>query len=116
MKSHSRLTSAALLGIVAAGSLAASFATVTPAMADDHRGGYQDRGRDRAAQGHVAYDRRDDQRRYVRGYSYPAYAYQQPAYVYQAPAPVYAYPAYAYPSSSGYVHIHTPGFSLGVGF
>lgn len=114
MKSHSRLTSAALLGIVAAGSLAASIATVTPAMADDHRGGYQDRARDRGNQGHVAYDRRDDHRTYARGYSYPVYAYQQPAYVYQPPAPVYAYPAY--PASGGYVHVHTPGFSLGVGF
>lgn len=43
MQRHSRLAAAALAGIVAVGSLAATVATGAPALADDHRSGWNDR-------------------------------------------------------------------------
>jgi Ni/Co efflux regulator RcnB len=113
MKYRSPLAIAALAGIVATGSLAATLSVASPALAEGHHGNYaardhRDDGRDRDRDR----DRRDD-----RGYA-PAYVYQQPAYRY---APAYAYPAYpAYPAyvqpSGGFVHVSTPGFSLGFGF
>ena len=104
MKRNSRLAAAALAGIIAAGSLAATLTSASPALAD-HHGGYGDRNR-----GHRDY--RDNNRRsYVRGYAYPAPA---PVYAYPVyPQPVYPVYGYGYPSR-GYVHISTPGFSLGV--
>ena len=115
MKFRSPLAIAALTGIVAAGSLAATLSTAAPALADDHHGAYSQRARG----GNNARDRRDDRdqgrdrdsRDDHRGYA-PAYVYQNPGYV-----PAYQYPAYyGAPPSSGYVHISTPGFSAGFGF
>jgi hypothetical protein len=105
MQRHSRFAAVALAGVVAAGSLAATLTSASPALADDHhsRGGYGDRGR-----GHVVY-RRDYHRDDRRGWGYPAPAYY-PAPVY----PAYSYPAYA--PSNGYVHVSTPGLSLGFHF
>ena len=105
MQLKSRLTAAAVAGIVAAGSLAATLTSASPASADNH-GGYGDRNG-----GHR--DHRDD-RRYVRGYAYPAPVYATPVYDYPVyPQPVYPVYGYGYPSR-GYVHVSTPGFSLGV--
>jgi len=107
MQRNSRLAAAALAGIVAAGSLVATIATASPAMADDHRGGWQDRGRNDRAPA------RDDRRNWDRGRDRNDRAYG-PVYY---PAPVYpAYPAYAYPyypQSNGYVHVSGPGWGVG---
>jgi hypothetical protein len=109
MQLKSRLTAAAVAGIVAAGSLAATLTSASPASADNH-GGYGDRNG-----GHR--DHRDDrryERGYVRGYAYPAPVYATPVYDYPVyPQPVYPVYGYGYPSR-GYVHVSTPGFSLGV--
>jgi hypothetical protein len=115
MQRHSRLAAAALAGIVAVGSLAATVATGAPALADDHRGGWNDRhdarnhGHDRNEHGNWDRDRGRNQQ--------PIYyhnTYVQPAY------PVYrAYPAYPapyYPPSSGYVHVSGPGWGAGFRF
>ena len=107
MQRNSRFAAAALAGIVAVGSLAATLATSSPALADDHRGGSYDR--------HDARDRgndRDDRRNFDRGRDWhPTYynAYPQPVY------PAYpAYPAYPYyPQSNGYIHVSGPGWGVG---
>lgn len=113
MKFRSPLAIAALTGIVAAGSLAATLSTAAPALADDHHGAYNQRdhggydARDRHDDRYRDRDRRDDHRGYA-----PAYVYQNPGYV-----PAYQYPAYyGPPPSSGYIHVSTPGFSAGFGF
>jgi len=103
MQRNSRLAAAALAGIVAAGSLVATIATIAPAMADDHRGGWQDRGRNDRAPA------RDDRRNWDRGRDRD----YRPVY-YNYPAPVYpAYPYPYYPQSNGYIHVSGPGWGVG---
>jgi hypothetical protein len=109
MQRTSRLAAAALAGLIATGSIAATLATAAPALADDHRGGWSNRDHGRA---------RDDrgrfrERRYWhREYRRPVYDYPAPVYAYPAPA----YPAYPYPyyqPSNGYIHVHGPGWGVG---
>jgi Ni/Co efflux regulator RcnB len=104
MQHQSRLTAAALAGLVTVGALAATVATVAPASAADHRGNWSDRDR-----GHV--DVRRDWHRDER--SAPVYNYPQRAYVYAQPVyPAYPYPYYNQPSN-GYVHVNGPGWGVG---
>jgi hypothetical protein len=113
MQRNSRLAAAALAGIVAIGSLAATVATGAPALADDHRGGWNDR--------HDARDRgqgRDDRRNWDRGRDWNRDRNWHPSYDYGYSQPVYpVYPAYpAYPSygpSNGYIHVSGPGWGVG---
>ena len=108
MQHHSRLAAAALAGIVAVGSLAATIATSAPAFADDHHGGWNDR--------HDARERRpdrDERRNWNRDDRrdwHPAYddAYARP--VYRAYP---AYPAYPYAPSNGYMHVGGRGWGVG---